>query len=64
MVERHALLYSGRDADSIRRKYTIMYRKKITIGDPNITEDVQLTDRAKHVIGVKASLSGEGRNTV
>ena len=55
----HTAKYRGRNVESIRRKFSDLYRKSIPTGDPNCPEDVK---RAKHIkwsIGDRACV-GDG----
>jgi len=45
--------------DSIRRKFSDLYRKGIPTGDPNCPEDVKLAKRIKWAIGDRAAI-GDG----
>ena len=53
VVEPHTSNYQGRDEDSIRRKYTSLYRKKFPTGHHNIPPEVRLTRRVKHLLATK-----------
>ena len=57
-VSRHAIPYSGRDVEGLRRKYNTLHRKKCPTGDPNIPWEVDLAKRIKFNIGEKACLGG------
>ena len=56
VVTQHSIAFPGRDATSLRRKYTSLYRKQIPTGDPNCPEDVKLAKRVMRDIGERASL--------
>ena len=58
VVQEHSETYPGCDVDSIRRKFTSMYRKKIPIGDPNMPVKVRMVKRVKYLIGDRASIGG------
>eukprot|EP00536_Pseudo-nitzschia_multiseries_P004344 jgi/Psemu1/9801/gm1.9801_g len=46
----HTEKYPGRDTDSIRNKYTLLYRKKILTGDPIKKWDVKQAKEIKYLI--------------
>lgn len=58
VVEQHNENYpsSGRDAESIRRKYATLHRKKVPTGDPMCPLEVKKAKRIKYQIGAKADL--------
>ena len=61
VADMHAIEYSGRDVDSIRRKYSSLYRKPIPTGDPLMPDDVRQAKPIKWKIGKKASV-GDGKD--
>ena len=54
--EEHGVAYKDRDVDSIRRKYTIMYQKKVSTGNLAFPPEVRLSKRCKDSIGEKTDL--------
>jgi hypothetical protein len=52
VLQEHNLVYAhmNRTAESLRRKYNQLQRKKIPTGDPNCPEDVRLAKRVKYSI--------------
>ena len=57
VVDLHGEQYSGRDKDSIVRKFTQLHRRKIPTGDPNMPPEIRLAKRIKYGIGDKAELA-------
>lgn len=58
VVQEHSAVYSGRDVDSIRRKYTSLHRKQVPTGSPHMTPEIHAAKRIKYKIGDKADVGG------
>ena len=55
----HSVLFPGWDVDSLRRKYTSVYCKKVPTDNPNIPVEVEMANKkVEYLIGDKAVLGG------
>ena len=59
VADNHAVNYTRRDINSIRRKWQKLHRMKIPTGSPEIPEEVLLAKKIHYKIGSKADLGTE-----
>ena len=59
VLEEHSILFPGREVESLRRKFSLLHRKKIPTGDPRCPEEVILAKRIKYQISSRADV-GDG----
>jgi hypothetical protein len=59
VLAEHSLDFPGREVDSLRRKFSILHRKKVPTGDPRCPLDVKLAKRIKYEISSRADI-GDG----
>ena len=59
VASNHAATFPGRDVNSLRRKYTSLYRRTIPTGDPNCPEEVRLAKKVMRDIGDRAAVGVE-----
>ena len=62
VVDRHSVMFPGRDRISISRKYNILHRKSIPTGDPLCPPEVRLAKNIKYLMGNKAEVGDGGSN--
>ena len=58
-ANKHTARYIGCGVESIRRKFSDLYKKSVPTGDPNCREDVKQAKRIKWAIGDRAA-DGDG----
>jgi hypothetical protein len=59
VLEAHSVDFPGREVDSLRRKFSLLHRKKTPTGDPRCPEEVKLAKRIKCQISGRADV-GDG----
>ena len=58
VAEAYSVEFLGQDVDSLQRKYTEIYRKKVQTSNLNMPEEVRLSKKVKSIIWNRSQLGG------